>query len=582
MTVTKKIKTGYKGNERLRPDSMQIELDEFQLNEMKRCKADYRYFIENYMYITNLDNGEVLFKLHKFQKRMLRSFHESRRTVCMVGRQCGKTITTAAYILWYVLFKSNQNVYILANKSAGAREILFRIQYSYERLPLWMQSGIKTWNKGSIWLSNECRITTAATSRSGIRGQSVNLLYLDEAAIIENNIADDFFAAISPTLASGSKTKMIVTSTPKGYNHFWHMWDGANKQTNNYCPIFIPHTDVPGRDEVWLKEQRKELGELKFRQEILCEFQGSSLTLLSGDALSRLNVGAPIYEDEEGLAIFEAPNMGTRHHASGMILDPAHIYFVVVDVSRGVGGDYSTCMVVDTTTVPYKLVARYRNNTISPLLFPSIVNKLAIEYNMAFVLVEINENGQQIADILHDELAYENILTVSRNGTKGQTLSNGFGRLNSTQMGVKTSKQVKSIGCGALKTLMEESKLLIDDAETIKEFSTFIEQRGSYAADVGYHDDLVMPLVLFGWITTQMFFKDLTNISLREKIFESRIANIRDRFTPFMYKDDGRQPEKPISGDYIGFNSLNGNMENMMNMSTEDMEDLQWLLGKSK
>lgn len=580
---------GYKGNIFLRAIKDRITLTDDNIEELKKCKASFEYFITTYMKIISLDKGEIDFALYKFQRKFLRTIHRNRKVISMQPRQSGKTQTVVGYLLWFTLFNSTKNIAIVANKLTAAREIMERFQFAYERLPTWMQTPVKTWNKGSLELYNGSKVFTAATTKSGIRGKSVDILYIDESAFIENNVANDFFAAIAPTLSSGKSTKLIVTSTPKGFNHFQTMWNEAEKGTNGMVPLRIYYHEHPDRDEAWAVDQRKTLGAIRFNAEVGCEFIGSSSTLLSGDTLSRLNkaVGIPIYQDDTGnLVIFEEPNQGTKNAETKEWKLPPHSYFAVVDVSRGVGGDASTCLVIDTTELPYRLVARYMSNEVSPLLFPSIINKLAIEYNHAFVLIEINDNGQQIADILHDELEYDNILTVVKNGTRGQALSNGFGRVDSTQMGVRTTKQVKSIGCGSIKTLIEESNLIIEDDATIKEFATFIETRGSYAADDGYHDDCVMPLVLFGWVTTQTYFKDLTNLSVRERIFQARIENIQQRFTPFMFKSDGREEEQTKSesnGLYVSSldhsMSLNSSYERFNQLSSEEMEDLKWLLG---
>lgn len=574
---------GYKGNLFLRDVRDHVTLTPDNLEEIKKCKASFEYFITNYVKIISLDKGEMNFALYKFQRKFLRTIHRNRKVISMQPRQSGKTQTVVGYLLWFSLFNSTKNIAIVANKLAAAREILERYQFAYERLPLWMQSPVKVWNKGSLALYNDSRVFTAATTKSGIRGKSVDILYIDESAFIDNNVANDFFAAIAPTLSSGKKTKLIVTSTPKGFNHFQTMWDEAEKGINGMVPLRIYYHEHPDRDEAWAIDQRKTLGETRFNAEVGCEFIGSSSTLLNGDTLSRLKKGCirPLIEDQDGsTAIFEAPNKGSKDE-KGNWIDAPHVYFAIADVSRGVGGDFSTVQVIDTTELPYKLVARYANSTISPLLFPSVIQKICLEYNSAFALIEINDNGQEIANILHDELAYENVLTVVRSGTKGQILSNGFGRSNSTQLGVKTSAQVKSIGCGTIKTLIEEQKLLISDAATVSEFSTFIQIRKSYEADIGYHDDLVMPLVLFGWMTTQQFFKDLTNQSIRERIFAARIENINAGMSISAFTiSDGRPKNDEIQDkSFIGWNSINGTLESMNLASPEDLEDLRWLLG---
>lgn len=578
----KKDNKGYKGNPFLRSIKDIIELTPDNIAEMKKCKADFEYFITTYVKIISLDKGEMTFSLYKFQRKFLRTVHRNRKVISMQPRQSGKTQTIVAYLLWFSLFNSTKNIAIVANKLAAAREIMERYQFAYERLPLWLQSPVKVWNKGSLELYNGSKVFTAATTKSGIRGKSCDILYIDECSYIDNNVATDFFAAIAPTLSSGKSTKLIITSTPRGMNHFQTMWSEAENGKNGIVPLRIYYHEHPDRDETWAIEQRKLLGAVRFNAEVGCEFIGSSSTLLSGDTLSRLAKASctPILQDNDAnMVIYKEPDKGLRDQNNTWV-EPPHVYTAICDTARGVGGDSSSIMMVDVTEIPYRLVARYNSNTISPLLFPSVINKLGIEYNNAFVLIEINDNGQETANILH-ELEYENILCVTTTGGRGQMLSNGFGK-GQDQLGVRTTKQVKSIGCGVLKTLMEENKLLVSDEQTIKEFSTFIETRGSYAADIGYHDDNVMPLVLFGWMTTQSFFKDYTNLSVREKIFAARIDSINRGagIGAFMISDGRPKLQTEPHGNYAEFKSMNSDMHHMLEMSEEELNDIRWLLSK--
>lgn len=432
------------------------------------------------------------------------------------------TTTSAAYILWYTLFQDNKTVAILANKATAAREVLSRYQLMYEHLPKWLQQGVTTWNKGDVELENGSKVFTAATSASGIRGKSVNMLYVDETAIIPNNVAEDFFTSVYPTISAGETTKILLSSTPLGYNHFWKFWNDAEKGNNDFVPLFIPYWKIPGRDEKWAEEQKRQLGELKFNQEILCTFLGSSLTLIRADIIAKLSPSNHIYK-KDGLDIIEEPIKG-------------HTYVMICDTAGGVGGDYSAFNIVDITELPYKQVAKYRDNKISPMLYPSVIYKVAKDYNEAYVLIEVNKS-EQVPTILYSEMEYENILFVNR-GSGGQVVSGGFGG-GQTQLGVFTDKKVKRIGCMNFKSLVEENKLLIQDIDTIAEISTFIEHKGSYAADEGYHDDLVMPLVLFGWLTTNPYFKELNNVNIRQVMYEQHIKQIEEELTPFMRITDG-------------------------------------------
>ena len=523
----------YHGNINLKPIGYKHTFTQEQLEELIKCQDDPVYFIENYCQIVTLDHGLQLFKLYDCQKRKVHHILNNRKAILMEGRQQGKTITSAACILWYTLFQDAKTVAIMANKTAAAREVMSRYQGMYENLPIWMQQGVRTWNKGDVELENGSKVFTAATTASGIRGRSVNWLYIDEAAIIPNTVAEQFFASVYPTISAGQTTKILLTSTPLGYNHFWKFWNEAEKGANGFEPMFIPYTEIPGRDDAWAEEQLRLLGELKFNQEVLCNFLGSSNTLIAAKTLGSMSSVDPIYM-KDGLDIFEDPISG-------------HTYVMGVDTARGIGGDYSAFTVVDATTVPYKLVAKYRNNKIPPMLYPNVINKVARDYNNAHVMIEINDIGQQVADILHAELEYDNILTTAKDVNK-QYLSPGFGR--ATQMGVRMTKQVKRQGCFTLKSLMEENKLLVFDAETISEFSTFIEKQGTWMADEGYFDDLVMSLVLFAWVTSNSYFKDLTDIDIRAKLYDNQMKQIEEELTPFGLIMDGTEEETFIdSGD---------------------------------
>ena len=532
--------TSYNGNPNLKQIGTVISYTTEQVKEIIKCSQDPIYFIENYCKIVSLDKGLISFKLYDCQKIKVDTILNNRKVILMEGRQQGKTITSAACILWYTLFQENKTVAILANKSSAAREVLSRYELMYEMLPIWMQQGVKTFNKGDIELENGSKVFTAATSSSGIRGKSVNWLYIDEAAIIPNNVAEDFFTSVYPTISAGNTTKILLTSTPLGYNHFWKFWNEAEQGLNGFVPLFIHYSNIPGRDDKWAAEQKAMLGELKFNQEVLCKFLGSSNTLINPDTIGALSSKQYVYS-KDGLDVLAEP-------------EDDHVYMLVADTSRGVGGDYSAFTVMDITAYPYTVVAKYRNNKISPLLFPNIIYKVAKDYHKAYCLVEINDNGQQVADTLYMDLEYENVFFVGNNSKSGQFLSGGFS--NGATLGVRTTKQVKRLGCTSFKSLVEGHKLLIHDPDIIEEISTFIEVRGTHKADEGYHDDLVMCLVLFSWATNESFFKDLTDTSLRKALYEEQFKQIEENLTPFGIIDNGvPEHEQPIiATDAIWFN----------------------------
>jgi hypothetical protein len=525
---------GYLGNDNLKRIGVELQYTEEQVKEILKCSEDPLYFVKNYVKIVNVDKGLVPFEMWPFQEDMVSTFHNNRFSICKMPRQVGKTTTAAGYMLWSVLFQENYNIAILANKGSLAREILGRIQYAYEYLPLWLQQGIKVWNKGNIELENGSKINAYATSSAGVRGGTYNLIFLDEFAFVPKNMADDFFTSTYPVVTSGKTTKVIVVSTPYGLNHFYKMWIDASEGRSLYKPLEVHWSQVPGRDAKWKEETIRNTSEEQFRQEFETEFIGSSATLISGAKLRSLAFFDPIYQ-EECFDIYEQPK-------------PGRLYICTVDCSEGVGGDYSTINVVDVSETPYKQVAKYRNNKLPLLFFPTIIYSVAKRYNEAYVLIETNNIGQQVVDILHYDLEYENIYKLEHHHIKGQSISGGFKR--STSFGIKTTKSVKKIGCANLKTLVESDKLIVRDFDTIAEMNTFVRVRDSYEAEEGNNDDLVMGLVLFSWLTAQSYFKDSTNIDIRKVLLEEQNLLGEEELTPVGIIDDGRKEEVIIdSGD---------------------------------
>jgi len=525
---------GYLGNDRLKRVGVELTYTVDQVEEILKCQHDPVYFIRNYVQIVNVDHGLVPFDMWPFQEKMVRSFHENRFNIAKMPRQCGKTTTSVGYMLWSVLFNEEYTIGILANKGSLAREILSRLQKAYEYLPLWLQQGIVVWNKGNIELENGSKIFAYATSASGVRGGTYNLVFLDEFAFVQHNMALDFFQSTYPVISSGQTTKVIIVSTPNGLNLFYKMWVDAEEGRSTYKPLEIHWSDVPGRDERWKEETIRNTSEEQFRVEFETEFVGSSATLISGVKLRSLAFRNPIRHDD-GLDIYEEPKKG-------------HLYIASVDCAEGVNLDYSAINVVDVTETPYRQVAKYRSNKLPLMFFPTIIYKIGTIYNDAFALVETNNIGQQVVDTLHYDLEYENIYKLDHHHIKGQTISGGFKR--SSTFGIKTTKSVKKIGCANLKTLIENDKLILNDFDTIAELNTFARIRDSYAAEEGNHDDLVMGLVLFGWLTAQQMFKDETDVDVRKQLLKEQNMLIDEELTPVGVFDDGRKEEVEVdSGD---------------------------------
>ncbi len=524
----------YLGNPNLKKANTPIEFTEDQIREFLRCKDDPVYFSSNYVKIVSLDEGLVPFKPYDFQEKLIRRFHENRFNICKMPRQTGKSTTCVSYLLHYLIFNDSVNIGILANKAATARELLGRLATAYENLPKWMQQGIIAWNKGNIELENGSKILAASTSASAVRGMSFNILFLDEFAFVPNHVADSFFASVYPTITSGKSTKVIIVSTPHGMNHFYRLWHDAEKDKNEYIPTDVHWSEVPGRDEKWKRQTIANTSEQQFKIEFECEFLGSIDTLIAPSKLRTL-----VYENPQisnaGLDVYVDP-------------DQKHDYVITVDVARGVGEDYSAFVVVDITEFPHKVVAKYRNNDIKPMLFPNIIWEIAKKYNNAFVLCEVNDIGDQVASILNYDLEYQNLLMCSMRGRAGQIVGQGFSG-KKTQLGVKMSKTVKKVGSLNLKTMIEESKLLFSDYEIISELTTFISKSNSFEAEEGCNDDLAMCLVIYAWLVQQDYFKELTDQDIRKRLYEEQKNQIEQDMAPFGFMSDGLDDNSFVDND---------------------------------
>lgn len=513
------LKFHFMGNSNLRPAGRSIELSEDQLKEYKKCRKDPVYFIENYVKVVSLDKGVVPMKLYPYQKRLIKAFHNNRFVLSKLFRQAGKSSVTAAYVLWYVNFNANKSAAILANKAAIAREIFSRVQFMFEELPVWLKKGVKEWNKTSFTLENDTTCFCAASSPSSIRGKSISLLVLDEFAFLSQNLADEFIASVFPTISSGETTKMIIVSTPHGMNHFYKMWSEAEQGINGFVAVPGDWKEHPDRTQKWADDMRAKLGEVKYNQEILCTFIGSSNSLIPGSKLSTLTFKQATLL-MKGLSQYHIPAEGRN-------------YVMLVDVSRGTDQDYSAFIVIDITEMPYKVACVYRDNQISTLAFPELIYNVANKYNTAFILVETNDLGQQVADTLFYDLEYENVYMSSRDDIR-----EGGGKTYSP--GCRTTKKTKQIGCNIIKNVIENDQLEINDADIIEEMSVFVRVGTSYKAEEGKHDDLMMCLVMFGYLTSTPAFQDLFDFSLRKKLVQDQITKMEEQMLPigFFSKDD--------------------------------------------
>jgi len=526
----------YLGNPNLKAANQKVKFTKKQVEEFIRCQDNPIYFIENYLKIVTLDHGLQPFKMFNFQKEMVDTFHDNRFSICKLPRQSGKSTTIIAYLLHYAIFNSNVNIAILANKAAIARDLLGRLQLAYENLPKFIQQGVINWNKGSLELENGSRILAAATSSSAVRGGSYNIIFLDEFAYVPTNIAEQFFSSVYPTISSGKSSKVMIVSTPHGMNMFYKLWNDAVHERNSYKPIEVHWSEVPGRDEKWKEETIKNTSEQQFQTEFECEFLGSVDTLINSSKLRTMSHINP-KTSSAGLDMYEEPQKDKR-------------YVITVDVARGTVNDNSAFVVIDATRIPYQIVAKYKNNEIKPLVFPQIVYKIAKSYNNAEVLIEVNDIGGQVADTMQFDLEYDNLIMVNQRGRSGQIAGTGFSGRQS-QLGLRTTKAVKKIGCSNLKTLIEHDKLIIQDFDIISELSTYIlKGKEKYEAEEGANDDLVACLVMFAWLSNQTYFKELTDQDIRARLVDEQQHMLEQYMAPFGFLDDGLQEPESFKDPY--------------------------------
>jgi len=518
----------YLGNPNLKKANISQEWTKEQLLEYQKCMDNPQYFIENYVQIVSLDEGLIPFKMYDFQKEMVGTFHNNRFTICKLPRQSGKSTVMISYLLHYALFNSSVNIAILANKAATARDLLGRLQLAYEHLPKWLQQGVMSWNKGSLELENGSKILASSTSASAVRGGSYNIIFLDEFAYVPSNVAEQFFSSVYPTISSGKSTKVMIVSTPHGMNMFYKLWVDAEEKRNEYIPIEVHWSEVPGRDENWKKQTIANTSEAQFTTEFECEFLGSIDTLITSSKLKMLTYKTPV-QSNAGLDIHVPPQKD-------------HTYVLTADVSRGTSNDYSAYIVFDVTTIPYTVVAKYRANDVKPLIFPNKIYDVARAYNQAFVLIEVNDIGEQVANAMQFDLEYDNLIMASMRGRAGQVLGGGFSG-GKAQLGVRTTKAVKKIGCSNLKQMIEDNKLIIEDFDCINELSTFIVKGSSFEADDGCNDDLVACMFIFGWATDQTYFKELTDNDIRERMYKDQQDQLEQDMAPFGFVVNGLEDE---------------------------------------
>tara|TARA_Y100000310_G_scaffold341607_1_gene441298 strand:+ start:3861 stop:5564 length:1704 start_codon:yes stop_codon:yes gene_type:complete len=563
---------GYLGNPKLKAVGEQVAFTKDNIIEWKKCRDDVIYFMTNYVKV--IDDGKLVALVPRaYQEKMVSVFQKNRFSINMLPRQAGKSTIVVAFMLHEILFKKYQRIAILANKEKLARDLLAKIKLAYIHLPKWLQQAIADggWNKSYIELENGCIIDAAATSSDTIRGGTYNLVFLDEFAHVDLNMQEDFFNSVYPTIEASKTSKIIIVSTPKGMNLFYKLWNEAVDGKNDYVPTAVHWSEVPGRDEAWKKQTIRNTSEQQFRQEQDCEFIGSTHTLIHPTKLQNMTYKTPISQWQD-VDIYAQPV-------------PGFYYAIGVDVSSGGGLDHQAFTVIDITEMPYKLVAKYYNKDMSPLLYPQLIYSVGKAYNEAFVLVENNDIGLTVAHALHNDFEYENTLMSSFHGRNGQRLGSGFSGTKS-QIGVKMTPQVKRIGCSNLKDLIEKDKLIVEDWEILQELYSFVaDGKKSFSAEEGRYDDLVMSLVSFAWMTGQPYFRDMTDVNIRDKLFAQQMEMMEAYMTPFGIIDDGQLDEETViidekgnkwHVDQQGDDTFGGGWSDGINYDTEDQIDYDW------
>lgn len=545
--MLKNLKDTYLGNAKLKKAGVKQEFTPEQIQEFVRCSQDPMYFIKKYVKIVDQNKGFVLVDPYPYQEKLVTQFNDNRFSIVLCSRRTGKTTAYIIFVLWFILFNEHKNIYILANRAKGARSILSRVRDAYEALPMWLQQGVMEWNKGSIELENGCKVVADSTSSSAARGENIDVLILDEFAFVPNSMQDEFWRSVYPTITAGKSTKVIIVSTPNGLNMFYKLWEDAKAGRNSYVPFTVHWTEVPGRDEKWVKDTIANMGKAGFEQEYELDFIGASAsTLIPSKSLRNLVYATPLYS-KECLDVYAEPLKEKE-------------YLITVDVSRGEEKDFSAFVVFDITQMPYTIVAKYRNNKISPMEYPSVIVNTARKYNEAMLLVELNDTGGEVADIIKNDFEYDNMFTTMMDKKFGQPkLSIEHGK--KFKLGVMTSRTVKNVGCANLKSMIEENQLIVRDFDIISELSTFKSRGSSFAAEKGASDDLAMSLVLFSWLTGQKYFKELSKSSIRNVVKEKAEEEM---IRPIVGDSEENQVDVLEAGDLIIVSEATQNADQWM------------------
>jgi len=477
----------FNGIANLRDAKESVKLSAKQLAEIKKCALDPLYFMNNYMYINTKDYGMQLFKTWPFQEAAVKRFLKYRFNINRWSRQVGKSTIVRGFILWYAMFHADQLVAMLANKLSLAKEQLQLLRDSYLALPFWLQPGVKLWNKLSIQFSNNTRILIAATTGEGIRGFSPNLLYLDEFAFLREGLADDFWASVLPSISSGKKTRVIITSTPYGMNLFYRLWQEAvDEETASYHDLlskFVRSTvkwnEVPGRDAQWGIDEIGRIGEQKFRQEYECEFVGSAITLIDYKILQKLHPDNPLpmaaTPPDFQMRMFQKPIIRQKMEVNGWT------YIASIDTGYGIRKDYHVLQVLlAKSNIDLEQVFVMSSNTVTIEDFCAYSYLVLQGYGFPPLTIEYNGPGARTLGIMFNNLQYENLV-----------------HYDNKLRGMWATDTIKQSAVMLLKLYVQRFYCKLHDEATINElmsFTTTTESGRKWGATGGNHDDHVTSL----------------------------------------------------------------------------------------
>ena len=464
-------KVSFNGNRDLKPAYVKLPLTEAHIQEIYKCANSVEYFFFNYCQIVT-NKGFTFGDTRQYQIDLLNFLAKEKRCALTMPRQSSKSVTTGVHILHKINFNKDANWGIAANLQSMSKEVLSKIKQTYLRLPIWLQQGIMSWNANSIALENGSRVLTSATTGNSFRGFTFATpgsgIMVDETAFIDGNLWEEFYDSVFPTVSSSKDSQIILASTPCGMNHWYYIVKDAEESRSEFKPYNIKWTDVPGRDEEWLEAQIETYGKLFVNQNFLCQFHGSSETLIDSLALQRLRASQPILEDKfiEGVKVYSD-------------VEEKHNYIMSVDTAKD-GDDKFAINIVDITKFPFKQVMS-ANLEVSYLKMPKVILDIATYYNNAFLIIEnVEGSGQSIADTLYTVYEYEHL----------------YRDKNKDYPGFRTNKRTRTIILNFMKTFIENSKLEVIDKTTISQLNTFIKKKGKYQADSGAKDDLVMSLAI--------------------------------------------------------------------------------------